>query len=73
MSLKLQALVANYEAEILSAKAELEVFFNASVGVGEHSCILKEMDKLVDKIATAQGKLDALTTLVEVEVEEESS
>jgi len=70
MSLKYQALIKQYEADALAAKAMLEVYFNNSVGIGEHPQILQEMDTLVEKLAGSQGKLEALFDLVQVEGEE---
>ena len=71
MSLKYQALIKQYEADALAAKAMLEVYFNESVGIGEHPQILEEMDTLVEKLADAQGKLETLFNLVQVESEPE--
>ena len=70
-TLKYDALVKRYEAEIAEAKAVLEVYFRTSVGIGEHSQIIDEMDKLVDKLATAEDKLDALQNLIVVEDSQE--
>ena len=55
-----KALVAKYEAELLEAKATLNVYFNNSVGIGEHPQHLEEMDTMVDKMAAASDKLEAL-------------
>ncbi len=55
-----KALVAKYESELLAAKATLEVYFNNSVGIGEHPQHLEEMNELVDKMASASDKLEAL-------------
>jgi len=60
MSLMYKALVAKYEAELLEAKATLEVYFNNSVGIGEHPQHLEEMDTMVDRMAAASDKLEAL-------------
>jgi len=60
MSLMYQALVAKYEADLLEAKATLEVYLNNSVGIGEHPQHLEEMDKMVGRIESAGGKLKAL-------------
>jgi hypothetical protein len=62
MSLMYKALVAKYDAELLEAKATLEVYFNNSVGIGEHPQHLEEMNELVDKMASASDKLEALKT-----------
>lgn len=60
MNLMYQALVKKYEAELLEAKATLNVYLNNSVGIGEHPQHLEEMDSLVDKMASAADKLESL-------------
>jgi len=70
-TLKYDALIKRYEAEIAEAKAMLEVYFVASVGIGEHPQIIDEMDKLVDKLATAEDKLDAIQNLIVVQEPQE--
>ena len=70
-TLKFDALVKRYEAEIAEAKAILEVYFVNSVGIGEHPQIIEEMDKLVEQLATSQDKLQALQKLVYIHDEEE--
>jgi len=60
MNLMYRALVAKYEAELLEAKATLNVYFNNSVGIGEHPQQVEEMDTMVDLLATAEDKLAAL-------------
>ena len=54
------ALRKKYEAEIEESKATLRIYLNKSVGIGEHSDLLTELDKYVSKLATAE---DNLTTL----------
>ena len=70
-TLKFDALVKRYEAEIAEAKAILEVYFVNSVGIGEHPQIIEEMDKLVEQLATSQDKLQALQKLVYIHNEDE--
>ena len=65
-SLKYEALIKRYEAEIAEAKAILEVYFSNAVGVGEHPQIIDEMNKQVEKLADAQGRLEILMALVSV-------
>ena len=63
MSLKnemYKSLELKYHSEIQEAKTTMLIYFNNSVGIGEHPQQLEEMDKLLDKIATAQDKLDQL-------------
>ena len=62
------ALIKKYEAEIAECLATLQVYMNKSVGIGEHSDLLTELDKYVtklaaaeDSLATLQGHKDALT------------
>tara|TARA_R100000951_G_scaffold100858_1_gene91803 strand:+ start:472 stop:681 length:210 start_codon:yes stop_codon:yes gene_type:complete len=56
----LDALQAKYEADIAHADATLKIYLENSVGIGEHPQHIEECDKLVDKIANAQEKLDVL-------------
>ena len=55
-----KALTKQYESEIASAYATLLIYFDNSVGIGEHPQQLEEMDKLVDKMAAAEDKLKTL-------------
>jgi hypothetical protein len=59
-NLKLQALKARYQAKKLEAIAELENYMSNSAGIGEHPSIIYEMDKLVQKVADADGCLAAI-------------
>lgn len=51
------ALEKKYEAEVAEARATLEIYFNNSVGIGEHPQMLEEMDKYVEQLAAANDKL----------------
>ena len=55
-----KALKDKYVAAISEAEATIEIYFNQSVGIGEHPQHVEEMDKLICKIADAEDKLDAL-------------
>ena len=55
-----KALKDKYVAVISEAEATIAIYFNQSVGIGEHPQHIEEMDKLVCKIADAEDKLDAL-------------
>ena len=57
---RLDALKRKYEADIAIAKAELEVYFESSVGVAEHPHIIESMDVLVTDLANAEEKLKCL-------------
>ena len=56
----LQALEDKYNAEISNADATIQIYLNNSVGIGEHPQHLDEIDKLVQKIADAQEKLQVI-------------
>ena len=56
----LEALEARYEAQILEASATLKIYLDDSVGIGEHPQHIDEVDKLIEKIATAEEKIEAL-------------
>ena len=57
---RVEALKRKYEADIAIAKAELEVYFESSVGVAEHPHIIESMDILMTQLATAEEKLKCL-------------
>ena len=56
----LQALEDKYNAQISEADATLKIYFEHSVGIGEHPQQIEECDKLVAKIAEAEDKLGIL-------------
>ena len=56
----LNALRAKYEAEIAEADATINIYLENSVGIGEHPQHIDEIDKLFQKIADAQEKLQAI-------------
>ena len=56
----LEALRARYEAEIAEADATANIYLDNSVGIGEHPQFIDEVNKQIEKIATAKEKLDVL-------------
>ena len=56
----LKALEKRYEAQICEAEATIKIYFNNSVGIGEHPQHIDEIDKQFQKIADAQEKLQAI-------------
>ena len=56
----LEAARAKYQAEILECVATLEIYFTNAVAIGEHPDLLAEVDKYVDRLKSASGKLGAL-------------
>jgi len=59
----LKALEKRYEAQICEAEATIKIYFNNSVGIGEHPQHIDEVDKLVEKIVTAEEKLKIVKEL----------
>jgi hypothetical protein len=55
-----KALRNQFEAEKFAAEATLTVYFNNSVGVGEHPQVVDEMAKQIEKLASANDKLETL-------------
>ena len=56
----IKALEDRYQAQISEADATLKIFLDHSVGIGEHPQNIDEVDKLVQKISSARGKLETL-------------
>ena len=56
----LEALEARYEAQILEADATLKIYLDSSVGIGEHPQHIDEVDKLIEKVASAEEKVKVL-------------
>ena len=59
-SVLLDALEARYESQIAEADAIIKIYLENSVGIGEHPQHLEEVDKLIEKIATAEEKIKVL-------------
>ena len=55
-----KSLVKRYQSEIQSNKTSMLIYFNNSVGIGEHPQHIEEMDKWIEQMASAQDKLDIL-------------
>jgi uncharacterized protein (DUF342 family) len=56
----IDALEDRYNAQISEADATLKIYLDHSVGIGEHPQHIDEVDKLIEKIATAEEKLKTL-------------
>jgi len=54
------AAVAHYKAKKLEAIATLDIYFNKTVGIGEHSDLLEEITKWTEILANAEDCLDSL-------------
>lgn len=60
------ALKAHFKSKKKKAIANLTIYLQSPVGVGEHSDIVNEMVKLTKKIADAQGCIESLENTFEV-------
>jgi len=56
----LKALEDRYNAQISEADATIKIYLHTSVGIGEHPQHIDEVDKQVEKIASAEEKLKIL-------------
>ena len=56
----IKALRAKYKYEIASAKANIEVYRNNPVGVGEHPDLVSTVDCELKKLTDAEDKLNTL-------------
>ena len=56
----LEALKKRYEAQIAEAKATINIYLFKPVGIGEHPQHLDEIDKLLERIADAEDKLNVI-------------
>jgi hypothetical protein len=60
MNLLYKAALGHFEARRDEAIATLEVYFNKSVGIGEHSELLAEINKWTERLSAANDCLEAL-------------
>tara|TARA_Y100000592_G_scaffold99211_1_gene174446 strand:- start:182 stop:385 length:204 start_codon:yes stop_codon:yes gene_type:complete len=56
----IEALTDRYNAQISEAEATLKIYLEKPVAIGEHPQHIDEADKLVEKIAQAEEKLQIL-------------
>tara|TARA_R100000426_G_scaffold23822_2_gene20624 strand:- start:1875 stop:2078 length:204 start_codon:yes stop_codon:yes gene_type:complete len=56
----IEALTDRYNAQISEAEATLKIYLEKPVAIGEHPQHVDEADKLIDKIAQAEEKLQIL-------------
>ena len=62
MNKLLKAALSQYEAQRDEALAVLEVYFNNSVGIGEHSNLLKEISEWTQKLTEAEENISTLNS-----------
>jgi hypothetical protein len=63
-----EALKKKYESEMLESETSLLIYFHNPVGIGEHPQHIEEMDKLIEKRANAQDKLENLEQFYKYEI-----
>jgi hypothetical protein len=56
----LDALIKKLEGEIAVAQANVEVYLNQSVGIGEHPDVVEAIETQVEKIAAADEKIETI-------------
>jgi len=56
----LASLRARYEADIAEADTTINIYLDNPVAIGEHPQHLEEINKLLNKIAEAKDKMEAL-------------
>jgi hypothetical protein len=62
----ISALRKKYEAEIEEAKANLALYTTNLVAIGEHSDLMEEHDKWIEKYTNAKDKLSSLDELFDI-------
>ena len=58
------ALEKKYEAQMAKAEANVKVYMENPVGVGEHPKIIEDVIELVHKASEAQDAIEMLSTIV---------
>ncbi len=62
------ALVKKYEADMAEAEATLALYMEKLTAIGEHSELMDEHDKWIEKYTTAKDKLDTTNELFFVKI-----
>ena len=66
----LQALKKKLEGDVAVAKANVLIYKQKSVGIGEHPEIVQAIELEISKMAEAQDKLDTVNQLLNIEDKE---
>ena len=62
MNKLLMAAIDSYQAQKTEALAHLDILFNDSVGIGEHTDLLSEVKKWTESLSQAEENLKSLDT-----------
>ena len=60
MNQLIQAAIDSYQAQRTEALAHLDILFNDSVGIGEHTDLLSEVKKWTESLSQAEENLETL-------------
>jgi hypothetical protein len=60
MNYLLEALVTKLEGEIAIARANIRVYMENSVGIGEHPEVVQAIETQIENIATAEEKIGVI-------------
>jgi len=60
MNVLLTALIKKLEGEIAVAEANVMVYLNQSVGIGEHPDVVEAIETQIEKIAAADEKIESI-------------
>jgi hypothetical protein len=60
MNTLLTALIKKLEGEIAVAEANVMVYLNQSVGIGEHPDVVEAIETQIEKIAAADEKIESI-------------
>jgi len=61
----LAAAKKQYEAEVCKYKANIRVYMNQSVGIGEHPNLVESVMEQINLLAEAEDRLGSVTRLIE--------
>ena len=56
----LKATIDSYESQKSEARAHLDILFNKSVGIGEHTDLLTEVKKWTESLSQAEENIQSL-------------
>jgi ribosomal protein L7/L12 len=60
MNTLLTALIKKLEGEIAVAEANVMVYLNQAVGIGEHPDVVEAIETQIEKIAAADEKIESI-------------
>ena len=60
----LRAAIAQFESQALTARANLEVYLEVAVGVGEHPNLVAEVAKLTQEVTEAEENIRTLENML---------